>query len=435
MKSNLEKLSSLERKLSVEIPAQDVQAAFSRAYGTIQKEVTIKGFRKGKAPLQTIRSIYGDKVKQDVLQDLIQSHYQAALNEHNLQPISYPNIEFDPISDNSAFKFSAAFEIRPEVKAKNFEKLPVLKEKMPDIEPRVTETLDNIRRNKATESPILEDRPAQNGDVAQIDFEGFLNGQPFEGGKADDFALELGSRNFIEGFEEGVIGMKPGQSKTLDLKFPDTYGSAELAGKAVQFKVSLKALKKKVLPELNDEFAKALGSYNSLDEFRNLIRDDLRQSEEKRIQGDLKNRVLRALVDRNPVEVPKSLMQEQKQALIEDVSKRIKQQGGNDAEVEEYTKKWDTDLENSAAFMIQSSFLLDSLADEFGLNATDEDVEKRIHEYAKTTGIDLTRLNEFYSKREARSRLAFQITEEKVIQLLLSKAEIREVTAEELPKV
>jgi trigger factor len=292
--------------------------------------------------MPTIRSIYGDKVKQDVVQDLVQTHYQAALSEHQLAPISYPNIEFDSVNDTQNFKFSAAFEVRPTVVVKTFEKLKVQKEVMPNLDAKVNETLENIRTNKATLVTVFEDRPAQKGDTVEIDFVGYQNDVPFEGGKADNMALELGSGRFIPGFEEGLEGARAGQQRTLNLKFPDDYGSANLAGQPVRFEVTVKALKKKSLPELNDEFAKSLGSYESLEAFKNVVREDIQQNEDKRIKADLKSRVLRALVESNPVDVPKSLLQEQKEALMKDVSQRMQSQGLSEQDFDDYAEKWNT---------------------------------------------------------------------------------------------
>ena len=431
MKSNLEKVSSLERKLNIEIPSPEVQAAFEKAFLDIQKSTTIKGFRKGKAPLTTIRSIYGDKVKQDVLHDLVEENYWAALREHALHPAGTPTIDFNPLTEGD-FKFSAAFEIFPEIVVNNFEQLPILREKMPDIEGKVEDALNRILENRATDVPVLEDRPAKSGDIAMIDFEGFLNDQPFEGGKADDLPLKLGSKNFIDGFEEGVIGMKPGDTKSLQLKFPQDYHAQNLAGKDVRFEVKLKSLKTKSRPNLDDEFAKSLGSYATLEDFKKMLRESIQRDEENRIREDVKARVLRALVERNPVEVPKTLHDKQKSDLIGDVSQRIKEDGGSASDIEEYKKKWNEEFDKSATFMIQSGLLLDALAEKLSLSATEDEIETKIRDYAASSGIELSKLKEHYSRRAARSKLAFKITEEKVIDFLLSKSQIREVSPEEL---
>lgn len=432
MKTNVEKVSSLQRKMSVEVPAAKVQEAFEKMYSDIQRQVEIKGFRKGKAPLATVKSMYKDKVKQDVLQELIQKHYSVALDEHKLNPISYPEFEFDDLHEGKDFSFSAAFDIRPEVKLKKYENLEVLKEKMTIDESRIDQVVENIRTSRATLQDVLEIRPAQKGDTAIIDFEGTVNGAPLENGKGENHNLELGSNSFIEGFEEGIIGMGVGVTTTLHLKFPTPYHAAELAGQPVDFKVTLKSLKKKVLPEMNEEFFKNLGGPTDLASLKETIRKDLEGSEVKRVEDAFKNRLLKQLVQENPVDVPQSLLKEQKEALVADFKKRMSEQGMSEAEFADYVKKWDKDFEKTAAEMIQSSFLVDALAHEKDLLCKKEDVDQKLSDYAQKTGIEEARIREFYSQQDQLSRLTYSITEEKVVQFLTSKAKVKEVDAKEL---
>lgn len=433
MKSSLESPSNLGRKLNIEVPASEVQAAFERALRSVQKNVAIKGFRKGKAPLQTIRSIYGERLKQDVIQDLIQAHYATALEEHSLDPISFPTIEFDPLEDDKNFAFTAEFEVRPEVKLLQTEGLRVLKEKLDITDKSIDDTLEELRKSRAETVPVLETRAAANGDVAVIDFKGFIDGKELENGASQDFSLELGSQSFIPGFEEGVIGMNVGDAKTLNINFPEGYQVVELAGKPVEFQVTLKSLKTKRLPELNDEFAKSMGPFETLAALKETIRTDFEKREGKRIHDELKNRMMRVLVDRNPVEVPNALMAEQKKALIDDFEKRMQQQGMDKAQYEDYKQKWDSDFEQTASYMIQSSFLIDKLASDQELRATPADIELKLQEYSASMGIEVARLNEFYADKDKRARLAYQITEEKVLDYLISKSKIEEVSKEELP--
>lgn len=432
MKSNLEKVSTLSRKLNVEIPAGDVQSSFAKIFQGIQREVAIKGFRKGKAPLTTIKSIYGDRVKADVAQDLIQKHYAQALGEHNIEPISYPEFEFEDPTENKDFSFTAVFDIRPEVTLKKYEGLEVAKEKFAVDEKKVNDVLENIRASRASLEDVAEDRATKNGDVAVIDFVGYVDGAELENGAGTDHHLELGANQFIEGFEAGVTGMKKGESKTLNLKFPDPYHAANLAGKPVDFKVTVKTIKAKVLPELNDEFIKTLGGPANLEELKKTIKEDLEQGEKKRIEDAFKNRLLKALVAANPVDVPPSLMKEQKNSLIEDFKKRMTEQGMGPADFEAYVEKWDSDFEKTAAEMIQSSFLIDAIAKKHDLICKKEDVDAKFKEYTEQTGIEEARIREFYGRPEQMSRLTYMITEEKVIAHLNSTVKVKEVSAEDL---
>ncbi len=433
MKSQVEKGHGLTRKLNVEVPAEAVKSAFHRVFESIQRDVEIKGFRKGKAPMATIKTMYGDRVKQDVVQELIQTHYGKALSEHKMEPLGYPEFEFDQPKESSDFKFTASFDVKPEVKLKKYEGLEVEKEKLEVDEKKVSEVLENIRSSRASFEDVLIARPAQMGDTAVVDFEGYMHDKPLENGAGKNHNLEMGANQFIAGFEEGLVGMNIGENRTLNLKFPEPYHAADLAGQPVQFKVTLVGLKKKVLPELNDEFVKTLGGPTSLDDLKKTIHEDMSKTEEKRIQDAFKNNLLKKLVDHNPVEVPASLLKEQKESLVADFKKRMSEQGMSEADFQDYVQKWDKDFEKTASEMIQSSFLIDEIARKHDLVASREDVDLKLTEYAKETGIEETKLREFYNKPESASRLAYMITEEKVVAQLLSTAKVKEVPKGSLP--
>jgi trigger factor len=438
MKTSLEKTGTLGRKLKIEVPAAKVTTAFDRIYQGIQKQADIKGFRKGKAPMHLIKNMYSDRVKQDVLQDLIAHSYSEALKEHSLNPISQPDVNFDgqTLTEKSDFHFTAEFEVRPNVELKKIDKLKVEKEILDISDVKIESVLTQIRESKSQLVPIFEDRPAQLHDVCEIDFKGTINGAPLEGGQMDAYKLELGSNSFIPGFEDGIIGMKVGGNKTLKLKFPDDYGHKEIAGQAVEFDVTLKSILKKDLPELNDAWVAEMNAgAKTVSELKELIKKDITSQEDKRIQDDLKNRLLKSLAEANPTDVPQTMLLEQKNALIKDVEKRLKSQGMNEAEFNDYTQKWDKDFSETATFMVQSSFLIDAISKQEKLNATREDIEKKIQTYAAQSGIELDKIKDFYLKNEdRRGQIEYQITEEKVVSYLLSKADIKEVSADKLAK-
>jgi len=432
VKAQIQVTEGLQRKLNVEIPAETVKSTFERVYQSIQRQVEIKGFRKGKAPIATIKNMYKDRVQSDVAQDLIQMHYPAALQEQKVEPINYPEFEFEDPSESKDFSFSAIFDIRPEVKVKKWEGLEVEKEKLVLDPKKIEQVFENVRASKAAFVDVLEARPAQMGDVAVIDFDGFVDGKALENGAGRDQNLELGSKQFIDGYEEGIVGMKIGDSKTISLKFPTPYHSADLEGKPVDFKVTLKGLKKKELPELTDELLKSVGAQQTVEEFKKTVTADMEQTEKKRIEDGFKNRLLKRLVAANPVDVPASLMKDQKAALIEDFKKRMSEQGMQPTEFDDYVKKWDSDFATTASEMIQSSFLIDRLAQDHDLICKKEDLDAKFEEYAKQTGIEVPRIKEWYSKPEQMSRLTYMITEEKVVKFLTDKAKVKEVDAKDI---
>jgi len=434
MKSTVEKLNGLSRKINVEVPAEKVQKTFDRVYKAIQKKANIKGFRPGKAPIATIKSIYGNDVMTDVVNELVNQSYPEALEEHKFDPVGHPKISFEPVVEGKEFKFSAEFEVRPEVELKKFEGLPVVREKLVIPDDRISTILENIRTGQAETVTVFEDRALVEGDVAVLDFVGKVNGEPLPNGSATGHELEIGAKQFIEGFEEGLTGMKIGQERTLNLRFPEGYHEASLSGAPVEFDVKLTGIKKKTLPELNDALAAKVGDFKTLDDLKARIRKDIEESENKRIEEDVKNRVVKSLVEANPVEAPSSLVARQKEALIEDFKGKLKQQGLSEKDFDDYKTKWNTDFEASATFMVKSTFLLDALADKLNLRALPSELDAKIEEYGKQPGIEMARLKEFYDQPERRARLSFQVTEEKVVNYLVGKAKVTEVSKDQLPK-
>jgi len=431
MKPTVENVSKLERKMSFQIPPEEVAKALEKTFQNIQKNVEIKGFRKGKVPMTKVKELYGDRAQSDVIQNIVEENFFKALDEANLDPINQPKLDMKPLEEGKPFSFSLTFEVHPEVELKKYQGLEVQKEKINLDSAHVDKTLENIRKNQAQTVPVLEDRAAQKGDIAVIDFDGSVDGAPLEGGKGENHPLELGSNSFIEGFEEEVVGMKVGGQKTAKLKFPETYHVAAIAGKPVEFKITLKELKKHELAELNNEFAEKIG-FKTVEELKEAILKDYTASEEKRIQEDFKNRLLKELTNANPMEVPQTLLERQKDALKQDMNQRMGQMGMNEQQFQEYVSKWDGDFKDTATFIIQSSYLVNKIADQEKLNATSEDVNKKIEFYIKQTGIEEARIKQIYDQPENRKRLMNTITEEKVIEFLTSKAKVTEVPKDKL---
>lgn len=432
MKSELEKLSGLTRRLNITVPQDVVSKALEDSYKEVQRVAEFKGFRQGKAPLQMVKAEYRSKVESDVASRIIQDHFGKALDQHALSPVNYPEIEFTGLKEGEPLQFAAVFEVKPEINLGTYTGLNIEKEILEVKNETVEQIIEDIRQSKASVVPVIEDRAAQMSDMAVIDFDGQMNGKPLQGGSGKEHMLHLGAKQFIPGFEEGVVGMKPNDTKVINLKFPDDYNPKELASQNVEFTVTLKELKKKVLPELNDEFAKTMGSHESLQQLKDEIKRDITLREEKRIRDDAKQRLLHALVDSTTFDVPQSMVAEQKAVLIDDVHHRMEEQGMPHDKFEEYKKQWDADFNKSAEFVIRSSLLVSAIAKKESLIATDEDLEAKMMSYAEQSGIEIPKIKAFYAKPENRSRLKFQITEDKVMGFLMEKAKVKEVEKSKL---
>ncbi len=428
MKTSIEKVEGLNRKINVVIPADRVSETYNEMFMDLQRNVTLKGFRKGKAPITQIKSIYKDQIKSDVIKELLNKGFYQALSEHSLNPISQPRFDFkQTVDEGEEFNFSVEFDIHPEVKVSKFEGLKLTKKKAFFSDEKVNEVLANIAQNHADTVPVFEDRPVQTGDLVKLDFEGLMDGAPVEGATAQDHALEIGSGNFIPGFEDGLLGAKVGEKRELNISFPTDYHEKSLAGRPIVFKVDVKSINKQTPAAIDDALAAKVGEFKTLEELKTAIREQMTRDNETEAKKELSKMALKALVDANPIEVPPSLKAEQKQKLIEDVISRLKSQGMSEAEVEDYKTKWADDFEKTAHEMVVGGFLVDQLSKDLQIKPTENDIENQIRENAKMMGLDYQRVKEFYSKPERRSSLRFQLTEEMVIEHVISKAQITEV--------
>jgi trigger factor len=432
MKTEVESLSNLERKLSIMVPADQVNTEFNNAFQYLRKSVEVKGFRKGKTPIDTIRSLYGEKIQGDVAQNLVQTFYFKALKEHDLMPAGMPDIKFENPVEGEDFSFTATFEVQPEIELTQTDNLEVKKEKIDITDEQVDKNIEQILENQAKMEDVILIRDLKQGDFADIDFAGYIDGEPLENGSAQGHILEIGSNSFIPGFEEGLVGMKPNESKTIKISFPEDYHVEELKGKPVDFKVTLNKIKEKIKPELNDEFVKGLGEQTTVDEFKAQLKKDITEGEEKRAEQDMKNRLFKSLVAANPFDVPETLIKEQRGALVQDFQQRMQSQGINAQEFAEYQEKWNQDFSDTADFMVRSALLIQKIAKDKELNATKEDLEAKLQEFADQTGLDLSRVKEFYKEGQQSANLEFQITEDKVFKFLLETAKVTEVDAKEL---
>ncbi|MCC6137940.1 MAG: trigger factor [Bdellovibrionaceae bacterium] len=426
MKTNVETVGSLGRKLQIEVPSKRVNEEFEKAYKYLQREVNIKGFRKGKAPIAAIKSMYSDRVKGDVAQNIVQDAYVTALKEHKLTPVSMPQIDFSEITEDKDFSFTANFEIRPDAKIVKKEGFQLEKEKVVVAEDQVKKALENIQNSNASFEAITSARPLANGDFAIIDFDGFIDGKPLDNGSAKGHQLEIGANQFIPGFEEGLVGMNKGETREVQIAFPAEYHVEELKSKPVLFKVVLNEIKVKKLPEFNEELLKKIGQ-ESLDTLKEQIKKDFESNEVMRVDKELRDNLFKQFIEANPVETPKSLVEEQKKALVEDFKNRMQSQGFSAEGFDEYEQKWNDDFTQQAEFMVKSAFLIDKLAEMENLHATDADVEKKFDEMAKQWNLEKEKIKSYYLQNNSFSKLSYQITEDNVYKYLLEKSTVKEV--------
>jgi trigger factor len=425
---NVENLSAVKKKISIEIPAERVSREVESVYEKIRKNATVKGFRKGKVPQPVIEKYYSDQMEADVLKNLINESYFAALTDHKLLPVSKPDFESDPLVLGGSFKYSVTFETAPDIALQDYRGLAVEKRMyVPDekvLDGRLKEIQDGMAQVKALE----EVRPAAVGDFAVIDFKGFLAGVPFEHGAAEDYTLQLGSNHFIPGFEEQVVGMQPGERRDITVTFPAEYGSKDLAGKEVVFDVTLKELKVKELPVLDDDFARQLGAFDTLAALKNKLTDLFQQEEAQKIDAELRDAVVKALIAKHEVEVPEALVEKQQNVLVENMKHNLAAKNLNFAMIGTSEEKIREQSRDVAVSQVKGSLLLAAVAEKEIISVDEACLEEKVRDIAAQANKDFEVVMGFYNQNlYAKDTLVMQLREDKVIDFLLEQATVTEV--------
>lgn len=375
-------IKSNERKehsaieLVIEVGAAEFQSAIDTVYKRQKNRISLPGFRKGKAPRKMVEKMYGaDIFYDDAISLAYPDAYEAALKETGIDPVSYPQLEVLEANENG-FTFKATVTVKPECSIEGYKDLNVDK---PSVEVTEEDIQDELKPYVDRASRLVSvEREAQMGDTAVIDFEGFKDGVAFEGGKAENFSLELGSGSFVPGFEDQVVGMKPGEEKDLDITFPENY-TPELAGAAVVFKVKVHEVKEKQEPELDDEFAKDVSEFETLDEFKKDLGDKLKVRLEKQADSDFENAVMDQLIEKLNCDVPEPMIEYRADKFLENYVNRIQSQG---ISFEDYLRMVGLTMEEmraqskaAASRSVHSDLALEAVAVAEGLEITDEEVD------------------------------------------------------------
>lgn len=427
---NVENISPIKKKLSFEIPSDRVSREIEKVYAQIRKSAAIKGFRKGKVPQPIIEKYYSDKMESDVLKNLVNETYAKALVEKKINPVSTPDFESGDLKPGEPFSYSVTFETAPEIDVKDYAGLELEKRKYVPNPEVVDGRIGELREGMAQLKVVEEERPAADGDFVMIDFKGLLDGVPFERGAAVDYMLQLGSNHFIPGFEEQVVGMVVGATKEVAVTFPAEYGVAELAGKPVTFEVTLKEIKAKELPPLDDDFAKLFGPYENMEELRARIGEVFEKEELQKIENELKDAAVKSLIAKHVFEVPEAMVEKQQMTLIENMRHNLKSRNLDFAKIGTSEETIRAQSREVAVNQVKGSLLLAAVAEKEGITVEDSELEARVRDIAAEANKDFEEINALYSANPyARDTLFMQLREDKVIDFLLQKADVREVDA------
>ncbi|MBC7075925.1 MAG: trigger factor [Syntrophomonadaceae bacterium] len=429
MEAKLEKIENSEAYIEVEVDAEKLETGLEKAYRKVAKQVSIPGFRKGKVPRPLLEAHFGKEILyQDALEYIIPEAYQEAVEKLNIEPIAQPEFDISEIEAGKALKFSAKVPLKPEVKLGNLEGLEIKIPKIEVTEKDVDNRLEEMRIRYA-ELIVKEEEPAELKDVLTINFEGFIDGEPFEGGKGEDYQLELGSSTFIPGFEEQLVGVRAGESKEVNVTFPESYGAEDLAGKEAVFKVEVKKIETKKPRELNDEFAQEVSQFDTLAELREDIEKALNEMVEFRKQEIIKGEILAEILNKCEVTVPEAIVNAQIQKMLQGFEQRLASQGLTLENYLQYTNSTEEDLKNDikadAERMVKGDFILEKVIEEKGIEVNDEELDKKVEELGRTMGLDLDQAREklVYMMDEIR----FNLKMDKAVQYLIDNASIKEM--------
>jgi len=387
MTANWEKIEKNLGVLEVEVDAEQVAVALDKAFRKVVQKVNVPGFRKGKVPRSIFEARFGaESLYQDAIDILLPEAYTKAIDETGIEPIDRPDVDVEQFGKGKSFKFKAKVQVKPEIKLGEYKGLVVPVEASEVTEDEIKAELERLQQRHA-ELVVVDEGPAQQGDFTSIDFEGFLDGVPFEGGKGEKYSLELGSGSFIPGFEEQVVGLNIAEEKDIDVTFPENYQAENLAGKAVVFKVKLHEIKRKNLPELDDEFAKDVSEFDTLDEFKADLSKKLGERKEKDIATARETAIVDKAADAAEFDLPQVMIDTEIDAMMKDFENRLRQQGMNLELYFQFSGQSEADLkeqmQGDAVKRVRSNLVLEAIAKEENLEISDAELQEELENLSK----------------------------------------------------
>lgn len=326
MQVSVESAGGLQRKLTVAVPEDTIEQAVQSRLQNLTRTVKIKGFRAGKVPLKVVKQHYGSQVRQDVLGEVIQSSFYEAVSREKLRPASSPNIDTQQAETGQGLEYTATFEVYPEIALADISGTKIEKSVSEITDNDLDEMIDTMRKQQIEWE--VADKASETGDQVTVDFKGIIDGEAFAGGTGQDMTVEIGKGSMIKGFEEGLVGLKADDEKTLELTFPEEYHAKDLAGKDVQFEIKVKKVEVSKLPEVDEEFAKKMGvADGSIEKLREDVKNNMQRELDARLKNSVKQAVMDKLLEINKIDIPEALIQQESEVLLKQMQSNLMQQG------------------------------------------------------------------------------------------------------------
>ncbi len=431
MKTKIEKIKTVRQRLHVEVPSDIAKRSADAALKEMQQEVEIKGFRKGQAPLELVRKNLGPAADKEIAKRIVKDTYLEAIKQENAQPLTDPSVEFEIFLEGKDFVYRAEFEVMPEVKVPQFEGLALEIDKVDVSDEEIEKELKRLQAAMTQLEPA-DDSELGPGMMAIVDFKGTVEGKSFKGSDAENFVVDYGS--LLPQFEGGIKGMKKGEERDITVDYPSDYFNKEIAGKQGAFRVKVKELRKKVVPELNDDFAKTLGKFANMGEVRTDIRKHINNAKDEFKKRRLGFLAIRQLAEKDPFEVPDVMVQNELGAMLEDVARQFKAQGKNIEDSGFDTKQFVTEHMEEAVKRVRGYLIAFAIAKHAQIQITDEETEARIALIAKQANQPVEKVKAQFGKDGVVERLKSQLLYEKTLDLVVSKAKIKEVKPKKAKK-
>ena len=423
----IEEINSVKKKLSLEIPWSEVKRELDDAYGVIGKKAKVKGFRPGKTPRKILEMHYKSQAEEEAISNLVSKSYSKALETNEIMAVSQPVIDQKGIETNKDFIYSATVEIQPVFEPEDYTGIEVEKEELEITDSDVEARLEELRQMYSTIESIEEDRKVIEGDFVSIDFEGKVDDEVRKELSSENYLLEIGSRKFVPGFEEQLIGAQKGELREVQVTFPDEYQNKNFAGKESLFSVTVKDIREKKIPDLDENFIKNFETYETLEDLKKDIRKSLIEENESRIKSDLRNNIIIKLLDNNEFEVPSTFVNRQIYYMIMDAQQRMIRNGMPPEKATEISVNLHDRFEGDATRMVKTSLLLDKISEKESITVDEKEVEERLKELAHNYAQDYESLRTNYEKNNLIDRLKDEILEQKTLNFLEEKADIKVV--------
>lgn len=425
MSVQVETLEKSMAKLTIEVSAEEFETALDKAYKKNKNKISLPGFRKGKAPRAMIEKMYGTGVfYEDAANDLIPGAYESAAKESELEIVAQPSIDVTQIEKGKPFIFTATVAVKPEVTLGDYKGIEVEKKTAEVTDEELQAEINKVRESNSRMITV-EDRAVQDGDITTIDFEGFVDGEPFEGGKGENYPLTIGSHSFIDNFEEQLIGKNIGEETEVNVTFPEQYQAEELQGKPAVFKVTIKEIKVKELPELDDDFAQDVSEFDTVDEYKEDLKKKLLENKEAALKREKEEDVVGKIIENATMEIPDPMVDTQVRQMVQEFSQRIQSQGLSLQQYMQFTgmtpESLTNELQPQALKRIQSRLVLEAVVAAENIETSDEDLEKELEKMAEMYQMEADKLKELVGEEE-KKQIALDLAVQKAVELVVDAA-------------